>query len=66
MTRFEAPGLFTIRLDDTHRLRAPGRDAAAKEERLAPLQRKRSHPPSQLHTLSKWSRESIGAEEHGG
>jgi len=59
MTPFDAPGLFRIRLDDTHhRLRAPGQDAdaARRRARAGQLAQKRSHPPSQLHTLAKWSR----------
>jgi hypothetical protein len=58
MTPFDAPGLFGIRLDDTHRLRARGEDgdAARREGRAGQLAQKRTHPPSQLHTLAKWSR----------
>ena len=58
MTPFEAPGLFRIRLDDTHRLRAPGHDAAVarREGRARQFAQKRSNPPSQLHILAKWSR----------
>jgi len=59
MTPFDAPGLFNVRLDNTRQIRAPRQDTAAERQgRRGQLQRKRSHPPSQLHSLSKWSKEA--------
>jgi hypothetical protein len=55
----DTPGLFKIRLNNNRPIRAPGQDPAVRRESHVGQRRwKRSHPPSQLQTLSKWSREA--------
>lgn len=57
-TRLDTPGLFRVQLGNTRATRTGARETAAvRQARVRERLRKRSHPPSQLRTLSAWRRE---------